>query len=223
MHDLGSAIVSGRLLPGEQLSVEAGLATQFGVSKTVIREAVRALAAKGLVVARPRTGTRVLPERDWHHLDPDVLTWRAAELGASEAYLRDLDEFRLAVEPAAAELAARRATPADLEALARALDRMTKDATNAERFFDADIEFHTGILSATHNVLFVGLIRAVASALSVRHGRAAEFLFNHADAVPGHSRVLQAIEAGRPNAAGRAMKRLLDATALDDDRMAHQD
>src|SRR5205809_5241457 len=109
VHAIGRRILSGDLRPGDLLPAEPDL----GASRTVVREAVKVLAAKGLVESRPKTGTRVRPRDAWNLLDPDVLAWQRE--GASPAqFLRKLTEVRRIVEPAAAELAAERASSREL-------------------------------------------------------------------------------------------------------------
>src|SRR5882762_613163 len=112
VHAIGRRILSGDLRPGELLPAEP----ELGASRTVVREAVKVLAAKGLVESRPKTGTRVRPPASWNLLDPDVLAWQQ-EGTPQPIFLRKLTEVRLIVEPAAAELAARRARAPELTTL----------------------------------------------------------------------------------------------------------
>ena len=123
VHTIGRRIVSGELRPGEQLPTPA----RVRASRGVVREAIKVLAAKGLVVSRPRTGTRVRPPESWNILDPDVLAWQQAGLPRA-AFLGKLTEVRLIMEPGAAELAARRAGPAEVERLRVALRDMRESA-----------------------------------------------------------------------------------------------
>ena len=103
VHTIGLQIVSGHLRPGDPLPPEDELTSDLAVSRTVLREAVRVLAAKGLVLARPKTGTRVRERSDWNILDPDVLSWRA-EAGYDQKLYEETTEVRLAIEPLAARL-----------------------------------------------------------------------------------------------------------------------
>src|SRR5437660_12133093 len=109
VHEIGVRIIRGDLTPGEPLPTEDELGSQLGASRTVLREAVKVLAAKRLVESRPKTGTRVRPRRDWNLLDPDVLAWQV-EAGADADFLAQALEIRRMIEPAAARLAAERAT-----------------------------------------------------------------------------------------------------------------
>jgi DNA-binding FadR family transcriptional regulator len=111
-HKIGRRIAEGSISTGALLPREAELASQFGVSRQAIREALKVLAAKGLVASRRRTGTHVLPRSSWNLLDPDVLAWHPPERVPRDL-LKDLIELRFLIEPAAAEAAASRASPED--------------------------------------------------------------------------------------------------------------
>src|SRR5688572_2784445 len=116
-RDLGIAITSGRYAPGDILDGEIESSEQLQVSRTAYREAVRILAAKGLVESRPKVGTRVSPQDRWHLLDPDVLAW-IFEFEPDDTLLTSLFELRRVVEPHAASLAAKRRTDKDLADMA---------------------------------------------------------------------------------------------------------
>src|ERR1700722_2240580 len=122
-HNLGIAIVTGVYSADNPIPIEADLCQQYNASRPVLREAVKMLTAKGLLVSRPRLGTRVRPEDHWNMLDPDVLEW-LLERKSSPGLLMEFNQIRLAVEPGAAALAARVATAADKAALNAAIGRM---------------------------------------------------------------------------------------------------
>ena len=109
-HEIGRRIVSGAVAEGEFLPRESELAEQFGVSRQAVREALKVLAAKGLVTSRRRAGTFVVPRANWNLLDPDVIAWHPPEK-FSPAFLRDIIELRRLIEPAAAAFAAERGEP----------------------------------------------------------------------------------------------------------------
>src|SRR5512139_332648 len=109
VDQIASWVFSGRYGPGDTLPIEPAIGEELAVSRTVVREALKTLGAKGLVVCGPRRGTRVRPRSAWNHFDPDVVNWRL-EAGVDETFVRDLFELRLAIEPAAARLAARAAS-----------------------------------------------------------------------------------------------------------------
>jgi len=122
---LGAAIIAGQYPVGASLPPEPILCEQLGVSRTVIRESVKSLVAKGLIFTGPKVGTRVLPEEQWNWFDPDVIAWQA-KAGLTPEFLRDLQALREVVEPAAVRLAAVRATEADIQALTAAYLGMKK-------------------------------------------------------------------------------------------------
>src|SRR5262249_18820510 len=92
-HDIGAQILRGDLGPGDVLPNEADFSARLKVSRTALREAIKVLAAKGLVESRPKTGTRVRPRGEWNLLDPDVLAWQLAA-GPVESFVADLFELR---------------------------------------------------------------------------------------------------------------------------------
>src|SRR3990167_3237929 len=111
---IGRRIVSGQYRPGDTLQTEPRIQAEFGVSRTAVREAIRLLSAKGLTASRPKIGTRVRPTVDWNMLDPDVLRWQLDQ-NPSEEFIHALFEMREIIAPAAAERAAERATPEELD------------------------------------------------------------------------------------------------------------
>jgi DNA-binding FadR family transcriptional regulator len=221
VHAIGRRILGGDLRPGALLPAEPDL----GASRTVVREAVKVLAAKGLVESRPKTGTRVRPRTAWNLLDPDVLAWQQESAG-SPGLLGALTEVRRIVEPAAAELAASRADAADLAALRKALTQMERSAQacdgDFEPFVQADMHFHLAILHACRNELLEQMSRVVYSALLVSF-RATSCLPGRAAAsMPKHRAVFEAIRARDPRAASAAMRHLVEATAGEIEALARR-
>lgn len=212
---LGRQIVSGQLASGAQLPNEAELAAQLSVSRGGVREAVKALAAKGLVEARPRLGTRVLPRDQWNLMDRDVIDWHGAN--AEPGFLGDLLELRLMVEPGAAQLAAERASAEQIAALELAYAGMEENASRLpeaeDAFVEADLIFHLTVLRSSGNELIEQLGRLLEAGLY--HGLEAS---SHAPGgiaatLPLHHSVLSAVRARRPVAAFRAMRKLIETTA----------
>src|SRR5450432_72602 len=160
---LGILIVSGKYRPGDLLGGEIISAEQFAVSRTAYREAVRILAAKGLVDARPKVGTRINAQSKWNLLDPDVLDW-TFESEPDLQLLNSLFELRTVVESAAAGLAARRRSAAHLKALRSALDGMATHTLATEAGRQADLDFHTALLNATGNPFIISLTTGVNAA-----------------------------------------------------------
>src|SRR5699024_5366508 len=165
VHELGLRIVSGALEVGEQLPPEAELSEVLDVSRSVLREAVKVLVAKGLVEIRPRTGTRVLPIERWHIMDPDVLGWRY-EANPTLNELRDLMTLREIIEPAATGLAAKHRTQGELALIESAYLSMTEAAPGSDQFVAADLDFHNAIFDASGSQLLNHLNRAVSKAMS---------------------------------------------------------
>src|SRR6267154_3049237 len=164
VDELGARIVRRELQADEVLPIEDDLAEAFGVSRTVVREAIKVLVHKHLLEVRTRTGTRVLPSVSWNHLDPDILRWRfASTLDAK--FVSDVIELRRVVEPAAAELAAARATPSAVHAIEAALHDMAI-ATDMNVHHAADLRFHLCILEAAGNDLLLGFRHGIEGALN---------------------------------------------------------
>ena len=150
VEQLGRSIVNGEIAVGEVLPPEAEMLERFAVSRTVLREALRVLGSKGLVESRQKVGTRVRNIAAWSLLDPDVMSW--LETRSLTPDLRDrLLEFRRIFEPAAAALAAQRATPADRAALAAAVAGMKNAINDPADYFNADLAFHKHLFAATGN------------------------------------------------------------------------
>ena len=150
VEDLGIAIVTDRYTENNPFPVEADLCKQYGVSRSILREAVKMLTAKGLLSARPRQGTWVQPEDAWNLLDPDVLRW-LLERKLSFSLLIEFTQMRLAVEPLAAALAALVAEPAQKAAVMAAIDRMAAAERGEDDPLNSDIAFHLGVMHASGN------------------------------------------------------------------------
>jgi len=161
---LGFAIVSGRYAEGTILPSDSELLEQFGVSRTVLREALKTLAAKGLIEARARIGTRVLPRNRWNLFDADVLAWHF-ELGPEVSFLRSLAEVRIGIEIEAAALAAHRRTDEQAEAMAEAVSQM-EASTTPEDFARHDLQFHRLVAEASGNPFMASISALVEMALT---------------------------------------------------------
>jgi len=206
---LGAAIVRGEIAPGSVLPPEHELEARYGVGRSVVREAMKTLAAKGLVSVRPRHGTHVRPVHDWTLLDRDVLGWMRTGDGLDPELLTALEETRGIIEPAAAALAAQRATPEDCLCINAALEAMEEGQHDPQAAIAADKAFHLAVLEATHNPVlrsFRGAIDAILSAVfDITVGVFAGNL-------PNHAAVAQAISARDPARARQAMEILLGYT-----------
>jgi DNA-binding FadR family transcriptional regulator len=216
-RDIGVRIVSGRISPGRILSGEIEASAKLRVSRTAYREAVRILAAKGLVDSRPKLGTRVSDPGQWHLLDPDVLGWMFTS-NPEAAQVRGLFELRTIIEPAASALAATRRSKAQLQALRDALEQMKQHSLTSEPGQQADRDFHTVLIEASGNRFLASLSSSVAAALLwmpvLQQGKGPLVR----DPIPDHERVYEAIAASDPKAAARAMTDLIQLALLDTSR-----
>lgn len=207
-RQLGISIVSGQYQPGDLLDGEISSSEQFAVSRTAYREAVRILAAKGLVDARPKVGTRINPKSKWNLLDPDVLVW-IFDSEPDLDVLNSLFELRNVVESAAAGFAATRRSAAHLKAMRLALRGMATHTLATEAGRQADLDFHTTLLDATSNPFIISLTSGVSAAIN------ATTVFKYRkgplrrDPMPDHVRVFEAIAAKNPAKAEQAMSELI--------------
>lgn len=202
---LGRAIVGGTYQVGELLPREAELTEEYGVSRTSVREAMKVLAAKGLVDIRPKVGTRVRPRELWSSFDSDLLTWTYVE-GMATELMRDLVELRQIVEPSAARLAAGRATMHDLGRLEQAALDLAGAADDHAAYAEHDVEFHLAVYAASHNTFLsrFGTLVADFMKLSFDLQQEATTLSLEDDAAR-HIAVLDAITRGDTEAAGERM------------------
>lgn len=199
-------IVGGTMPPGTTLPPEPELAQQFGVSRTVIREAVRVLVAKSLIAVRHGSGMRVQPSDAWHYLDPLIL-FEWVRSGYGEDVLNELLEVRRVLEIEVAALAAQRRTPNDLEQLHTSMARMRESLGDPDTYTRLDIVFHEQILAVARNRLLREALRPVAEAI-----RAGRFLTirrpgGAQESMHGHEQIYTAIVKGDADAARAAMRR----------------
>ncbi len=210
MDDLGLKIVSGTWSPGYIIDVDA-LESELGVSRTVVREAIKVMTSKGLIAARPKFGTYVRDRLEWNLLDADVMSWRDTERPDPDL-IRDLNEMRRILEPAAARLAAHRRSPGEIDAIETALAGM--ESADVDRHVESDLLFHRTLLSATHNELLSRLEVVLKMAMSIRDRLA--FGGPHSDGFMDlHRAVAAAVKQGDPDEAERAMYALLNAAEKD--------
>ena len=212
LDQLGKAIVTGGY-DAQPFPTEAELSKRYGVSRSVTREAVKMLTAKGLLTARPRQGTSVQPAAAWNLFDGDVLRW-LLDRKFSLLLLRQFSQLRIAIEPAAAALAAVQADAEGRARIRRGFERMVAADAGDDDPLAADIAFHLAILRASANPFFAQFRDVVATALRTSilftnrlEGRTAD--------LARHEAVLVGIERRKPEAARRAMTRIIaDVLAL---------
>jgi DNA-binding FadR family transcriptional regulator len=206
LDSLGRAIVTGAY-DEASFPTEAELAKQHGVSRSVTREAVKMLTAKGLLSARPRQGTIVQPASSWNLFDTDVLRW-LLERKFSVELLTQFNQLRVAIEPEAAALAARLARESDHRAIAAGLERMKAAERGEDDPLDADIAFHVAVLRASQNPFYAQFRDMVATALSTSI-RFTNRIKGRTASIADHEAVANAIAAADPDAAKQAMRGLI--------------
>jgi len=211
---LGEAIVAGRYAAGAVVPPEPLLCEELGVSRTVIREAVKSLVAKGLVSTGPKVGTRVLPSDRWNWFDPDVISWQS-KAGLTREFLRDLQELRRVVEPAAVRMAAERATPEDIAAVEAAFAGMKKAVEEGGDYVTYDLRFHQGLLKACHNRMLVQMSKALSALLRTSFEISTTREDGPRNSLPLHRAVLDAVIAHDPKRAEKAILVLIDGARED--------
>jgi len=202
VRDLGMRIVSGEFKPGDRLPSEAALLGDYEVSRPVLREATRVLVAKGLVLSRQRAGATVRPRSEWHLLDPDVLYW-LIQTQPPPDFVETLLTVRRVFEPAAAALAARVASDADLKGIASAYAAM-EAARDAEEILEPDLAFHRRIAEATHNDLLAYIGNMLSLALRESIKLSSLHPNTNALSLPRHKAILTALLNRDPLAAQQA-------------------
>lgn len=231
LHDQVTRVLALRVMEadtgsgGVSLPNESVMCEQLGVSRTVLRESMKVLADKGMVAMKPRAGTRTLPRSEWHLFDPDILAWQA-EVHPAPAFLRELCEVRLAIEPTAAGFAALRATANELADIESCLERREALAAAAaiSDVIDLDVQFHRAVVAASHNMLLAQLSTTICKPLRM----ALDYAFRHPANVSltheAHSELLAALKRGDPLAARNASEKLvgLAMLAVEDVDRAHK-
>ena len=216
VHHLGQAIVKGSYGAHNPMPSEALLSKELQASRSATREAVKSLAAKGLLRSRARQGIRVLPESEWNLFDTEVLGW-IRHANPSLALLREFSELRLAVEPHAAYLAAGRQRQEEIVAIRRDLERMGKAEQGQDDPLESDIAFHVAILNASGNRFLSQLGRIIDATLRVSITHTNRLSGVQAASYAEHKPILDAILAADPPAARAASAQLIgDAIALID-------
>ncbi|MDR3472725.1 MAG: FadR/GntR family transcriptional regulator [Devosia sp.] len=207
LNDLGLAIVSGQFEQGSLLPGDAELTRRYDVSRTVVREALKSLGAKGLVQPKARVGTSVRQRAAWNLFDPEVLIWHA-QIGLSADFLKHLGEMRLALEPVGAALAAQRRSAADLKDLRAWTEMMAEPEISPRDFVEADLGLHLSVARAAGNpfLLSVSTLIEVALVAMLTVSSPAEEPDRLAESVAQHQAVIDAIEAGDARAAEAAMR-----------------
>ena len=207
---IGERILGGEFKPGSLLPNEAEWGETYGVSRTAVREAIKALSAKGLISSRPKIGSRVEPRSRWNLLDRDVLAWHRTATDR-KAFLASTQEFRRIVEPGIAELAARRRTTAQIDKLVEALDGMKRATTHDETVF-ADVAFHEALLTSTNNDLLMPFGVLIEETLGNLFDFTTQRNKHYKQALKLHENIAKAVIAGDADGARKAMLVLIGDT-----------
>lgn len=213
LDDLGCRIAWGRLPPGTVLTT-AALEAEYGLSRTVVREAVRVLEAMRLVEARRHVGITVRPRPEWNALDVRLIGWNLAGPGRQEE-LGSLMELRQAIEPVAARLAATRASAGDraeLVALASRLRDLGRQGLGeSQEYLTADIDFHRLVAQSSGNYMFAGVLgEVIGEVLAGRTRLGLSPALPAVEALDLHQIAALAISGGDADAAERAIRAIVE-------------
>lgn len=194
---------------------EGELCKQLGVSRSILREAVKVLEDKGMVQVRPRSGTRSLPRTQWNQLDPDILAWQS-ELKPDPRFLRDLCEVRLAIEPIASGFAALRATEEEIVAIRQCLGRRLQivAAEDLNAAVEADLQYHRAVIAASHNPLFLQLNSTIHEPFRVALSATLLLPASVALELEEYCKLTEAIEGRNPLVARRAAEEIVGFAML---------
>ncbi len=208
---LGTELLRGAYPPGSNMPAEPEFIERFQVSRTVMREVMKTLAAKGFVISKTKVGTRVRDPVYWNYFDADVLAWRVP-LGLDDEFMKSLTEVRRALEPAAAALSARRRSPADLARLRECVRQMARTDHTRQSFAEVDLDFHLAIGSACGNPLMRSMASVIETALvaSFAYSSPVDDPADHEATVNGHASIVDAIETGDERTAAEAILKVID-------------
>ncbi|MBB4066578.1 FadR/GntR family transcriptional regulator [Gellertiella hungarica] len=216
INEIGAGVINGRFPVGSTLPNDAALMAEFDVSRTVLREALKTLEAKGLLEARPKVGTKVAKRTRWNLYDPQVLAWHFGQPLERE-FLAGLREMRRVVEPAAAARAAQRRTADHLRLMQYWVRQMETSASEIQNFALADFELHRIIADASQNPF----MRSFIGVIELSHAFAYRPLVEDAgphdleEIIAAHRTLVSAVERGEPEAAHSAM---LATIAIDEEK-----
>ena len=202
---LGIDIIKARYPEGAKLPGDAELMALFGVSRPVLREGVKTLAAKGLLSTRAKVGTVVRERSAWNMFDVDVLAWHL-EGRIDARFILDLAEIRLAVEPRSAALAAQRRNNVHLADMHRSVEQMRRQKSNPVGFVEGDLNLHVAIAEAADNPFMRSMGGVIQAALRASFLLLAPASDRERDVtIDAHERIVEAVENRSPEAASAAM------------------
>lgn len=209
-REIAIRILKGSYGPGGVLPNECQLMDEFGVSRTVVREAFKTLAAKGMVVAKTRVGTKVLPKACWSMYDAQLLGWYI-DAGRDTEFLVKVFEVRQALEPAAAAMAATRRTAANLRRMELFLAAMARPDLTREGYAEWDLHFHQEILFASGNPFMLSFSTVIEASIfrAFQISAPVDCPERLAASLQRHQDILTAIAKGNPGAASAAMSQVI--------------
>jgi len=208
VQDLGKAIVTGEFSEDNHFPIESEICKRYDASRSIVREAVKVLNSKGMLIARPRRGTTVRPEKEWNLLDPDILYWMLNRRFSLQL-LKDFTRARLAIEPAAAAEAARTATEEQRQLMRDKLAGMKLAAAGKNDPLLADIDFHLAILEASNNPFFHSMSPMIETALRISIRYTNRKLHQRVASYEEHDKLLAPILARDPDAAAAESRAVL--------------
>jgi DNA-binding FadR family transcriptional regulator len=212
---LGRRIANDAYLPGQIMPTEPELAESLEVSRATVRDAIKVLSGKGLVRTARRYGTRVRPVEEWNLLDADVVSWHEHGHPRLVTMFAETTELRIILEPAAAELAAQRATATQIDAILGAALALHPEQDDVQAMFVADCRFHTTILDATGNGMMRQMRPLIVSMLRVSYEFSVLERVTEPISKEGHIRVARAIEARDGPMARNEMAKMLELNRRD--------
>lgn len=207
---LGRWIADDVFTPDTPMPMEDELAASLGVSRATVRDAIKVLSGKGLVRTARRYGTRVLPVDEWNLLDRDVVGWHRPDHPRMRRIFAETTELRVIMEPAAAAIAAKRATPTQIEILRRSAYAIEPEKNDMQALFEADCRFHVTLLDATQNQVMRQLRQIILTMLRVSYEFGVSKPQNEPVSRQGHINVAEAIARRDSRGARRAMAEMLE-------------
>lgn len=214
VNRLGRMIAHGDFPIGATIPMEAELVEMLGVSRTVVREAIKVLSGKGMLRTARRYGTRVLPFDRWNLLDPDVISWHDPNSPAAARIFKESTQLRFIVEPEAAALAALHATPEQRQVILRAAEHIRPEPFGDEGMIAADYTFHATILDGTGNILLRQLQGLILALLQFSYPTGKRAVPDEKVSLQKHISVAEAIAAGDPDAARKRMRGMLEQNQM---------
>ena len=213
LETLGRWIVNDRFPPDGVIPTESQLVEALGVSRATVRDAIKVLSGKGLVRTARRYGTRVTPVDEWNLLDGDVVAWHRSDHPRMRRIFAETTEVRTILEPAAAALAAHRATEAQRTTILSSARTMHPETGDVAALFHADCTFHVTILEATRNQVMRQMRQLILTMLRVSYEYGVMRPVYDPVTRAGHVEVAEAIANHDGPAAREAMATMLSRNA----------